>query len=101
MISCNSFCGELDNKWKIKLENANAKYSNYLLLENIPCENSYLRLKLKTDHLDTLIIHAVHADVYSQNIPHDGWATILIYDKNNNYILSHHHTGNFFKQEGD
>lgn len=95
--SCTSLlCGELSGDWRIMMGDAEAKYSDKLVIENIPCEFYYLDVKLKKGvGADTVLIAQAHRDLYNPE-KRIGWLLVNVYDSNNKYIFSHRHNGGIY-----
>ena len=51
---------------KLSFDNAvNAVYHKSFEVKNIPCDQIYLNLHLKTDYLDSSKVNAVHKELYN------------------------------------
>jgi hypothetical protein len=101
LSSCNRFlCGELPPELKMKINRVNNLYSDYLKVENIPCENFYINVVFHNDKIDTSMVHSVHKILYDKenNI---GWPVLLVYNMQEEYIFSHNYENKIYKQSGD
>ena len=98
-VAC-SFCGELPENLKSKIDIANTHFGKFVELEPIPCEMRYFNVNLKTEKCDTLMINDLHELLYDSE-KHDGWITLLVHDASGKYLFSHGKNGNIYKQSGD
>lgn len=85
---CNNPCGALTGVEKDMVNVASLKYDSLLTVENIPCESSYINVKGKTEITDTSTINDLHKMLYN-NSTKKGWVTLLIFDRQGNYLYSH------------
>lgn len=100
-MSCNKLlCGSLDKRYQDLIDSVNIKFKNHFSVENIPCDFNYIKLKLYTQDLDSTLIEDAHKVLYNSE-KKIGWPTILIYDNNKDYIISHSKNNKFYYQTGD
>lgn len=66
----------------------------------IPCEFNYIKIKFKTDNYNALILDTIHKMLLDKKTM-EGWTTMYIYDKDNNYLYSHSSNNKIYKQTGD
>jgi len=100
-ISCNKLlCGTLDKEHQNLIDSVNIKFKDYFSVVNVPCEYNYIKLELQTSNMDSTLIEETHKILYDP-IKKIGWPTIIIYDNNGNYIISHSKNNKFFYQSGD
>lgn len=97
---CNNLCGALTGVWKDMVSVAALKYDSLLTVENIPCESRYINIKWKTDLTDTAIINDLHKMLYNDSTK-KGWVSLMIFDRNGNYLYSHSYTNKTYRQTGD
>ena len=89
IYSCNTIlCGKLNDELQAIQDSANNKYSEHLLIENIPCEYYYINLTFKNNYIDTNLIHSVHEILYNKE-RRIGWQVIFVYNSKGEYIFSH------------
>jgi hypothetical protein len=102
--SCNQigrgFCGQLQGGWKELYENAIGEYSDEIRIERIPCESNYINAYMNGDEVDPVLIKSLHQALYNEQ-DEIGWFTLLVYDSEGKYLLSHSASGKFFLQTGD
>lgn len=92
-------CGELPDELRIKIESVESKYGSLVEISYIPCEPSYINLKIKgLNH--NIPYDAIHKILYDEN-KRLGWAILLVYDSHNKYLFSHSFTNKVYKQLGD
>ncbi|HOV28388.1 MAG TPA: hypothetical protein PK566_18795 [Pseudobacteroides sp.] len=91
------FCGKIDDEHQKMIDSVNAIYYKSFEVKNIPCEQIYLNLYLKTEFLDSSKVNAAHKVLYNHEL-NKGWQTINIYSKDNEYLTSHSWRGNFYKE---
>ena len=100
-MSCNRvLCGPLNKDYQNLIDSANARFIDYFSVESIPCEFNYINLKLHTLNIDSTQIREAHKILYCMD-KKLGWPTVLVYDSNGNYIISHSKNGKFYYQTGD
>lgn len=100
LFSCNFICGKLNVNEQKMIDSVNSYYVNKFRIENIPCEYIYINLKLYSNKIDTISINQAHKILYDEK-KKLGWQTIIIYDKNGKYVISHSNNGVFYYQTGD
>ena len=99
--SCNYIlCGELTGEWKNQLEKAKT-FNKDFIIENIPCEFSYINLTINSNIIDTASIREIHKILYNEEHKVVGWGSILVYDSNHKYLFTHNHRGNIYVESGD
>lgn len=100
-LSCSKIlCGSLDKEYQDLIDSVNTKFKDSFSIEYIPCEFNYINLKLNTQNLDSTLVREAHQILYNPD-KKTGWPTILIYDDNKNYIISHSKNNKFYYQTGD
>jgi len=82
------------------IDSVNNSYNDKFIVKNIPCEYIYINLKLYSNKMDTISINEAHKILYDEK-KKIGWQTIMIYDKNGRYVISHSNNGRFYYQTGD
>jgi hypothetical protein len=82
------------------IESSNAICKDKCRVEYIPCESNYVKLYSVSPVLDSMLIEKVHEKLYESKT-REGWPSIMIYDSQGSYIISHGYSGNFYKQAGD
>ncbi len=79
------------------IDSVNKMYYRSFEVRNIPCDQIYLNLYLKTVNFDSTQINNAHKILYNDKLG-KGWQTINIYNKNKEYIGSHSWRGSFYYQ---
>lgn len=101
LTSCDRIlCGDLPKELEILQSRANSRFSDYLLVENIPCEGFYIKVMYKIEKIDTSIVHSVHKVLYDKKNS-VGWPVLLVHDKSGEYIFSHNYENKIYIQTGD
>jgi hypothetical protein len=98
---CTLFCEDLNDELKSKIDNAQLKYKDVLNIENIPCEGTYINIKMKVSiKSDTIFFNELHKLLYDEE-KKVGWGVLVIFDRQNNYMFSHSHNNKIYSQTGD
>ena len=102
--SCNQltnwFCGSLTDKQQIMIESGETICQDGCRIEYIPCEYNYVKLYLKSNEMDSILIDRVHQRLYDKRT-NEGWPSVMVYNSEGSYVASHGHKGDFYKQSGD
>tara|TARA_B100000678_G_C18217302_1_gene505767 strand:+ start:824 stop:1189 length:366 start_codon:yes stop_codon:yes gene_type:complete len=85
-------CGELKGEWKDNYDKASNMYPKFFSIETIPCESYYINVFAKTKSIDTSKIRLIHKALYNEGSK-KGWLSIKVYDKEGDFLFSHHQSG--------
>lgn len=96
----NRFCGPLSNQKQTMIESGKDVCKDKCRIEYVPCEFNYVKLYWVSTDLDSTLIGSVHQKLYDDKT-REGWPTIMIYDDQGSYLITHGHRGNFYNQSGD
>ncbi|MBD1362275.1 hypothetical protein IDJ77_00510 [Mucilaginibacter sp. ZT4R22] len=94
------FCGELDSSLKARIKEANKRFGVFFVAEPTPCEYSYINVKLQQKSYKLSLLDSLHSMLYNKTT-REGWAVIMVYDENGEYVISHSPNSKLYKQTGD
>ncbi len=92
------FCGNLVEVEQKMVDTVEKNYGKYVSVKPIPCENLYIRIYLKEDLRDTVILHSIHDELYNEKTT-DGWQDMIVHDTQGRYLFTHTYSGKIFKAD--
>lgn len=91
LSGCGLLCGKLGEKQRAMIEAAQSQFSNYCVIENVPCEPYYLNIRLKQEESPELT-SKLHEILYDKT-DKIGWPSLHLYDNKGFFLITNHKDG--------